>query len=239
MAVENANKITATIDGISLFNIGLNVYGQLRRKKKVSVWTMATPTTPAREVLVGSVINKQNRIGQEVAETLSRSTVIMSCNIDRPSRLCKHPVESGVTVSDHKIIDPVKCTITIAMPAYYQDIVIKELAEYYKKSTPLSVHDVSGIYNNMVVTNYPNTTDKKTADRLVFNVELEQIIVVDSQYVTLSKEQVANAKNASTVKRGMKQAKSDTSMLKDFFNTSWGKGILKNFKLVFGGGLWN
>ncbi len=237
MAVENANKITATIDGISLFNIGLNVYGQLRRKKKVSVWTMATPTTPAREVLVGSVINKQNRIGQEVAETLSRSTVIMSCNIDRPSRLCKHPVESGVTVSDHKIIDPVKCTITIAMPAYYQDIVIKELAEYHQKSTPLSVHDVSGIYNNMVVTNYPNTTDKKTADRLVFNVELEQIIVVDSQYVTLSKEQVANAKNASTVKRGMKQAQTNSSILNDIITSSlWqdAKTYVVNF---FNGGI--
>lgn len=237
MAVENANKITATINGISLFNIGLNVYGQLRRKKKVSVWTMPTPTTPAREVLVGSVINKQNRIGQEVAETLSRSTVILSCQVDKPSRLCKHPVESGVTITDHKIIDPVKCTISIAMPAYYQDIVIKELAEYRLKSTPLSVHDVSGIYNNMVVTNYPHTTDKKTADRLVFNVELEQIIVVDAQYVTLSKEQVANAKDASTVKRGLKQPQTNSSILNDILSSSiWqnAKNYVVNF---FNGGI--
>lgn len=236
MAVQNKNKITASIGGISLFNLGLNVYGQLRRHKNVSVWTMATPDVPAREVFVGSVINNQNKIGQQIAETLSRGAVIISCKIDKPSRLCKHPVESGATRTDHKIIDPVKCTLTIAMPAYYQNVVIKEIKEFYEKNTPLSVHDVSGIYNNLVIVDYPHTTDKKTANRLVFTVEMEEMRVVEAQYVKLSKKQVKAAKNASTVKEGVKQGKAKTSIMTDIVNSSIWTELKDAFSGVFGGG---
>ena len=39
MAVQNLDKLTSNIDGISLFNIGLNAYGQIKQNKNVSVWT--------------------------------------------------------------------------------------------------------------------------------------------------------------------------------------------------------
>ena len=71
---------------------------------------------------------------------------------------------------------------------------------------------------------------------LVFNVELEEIRVVKTQYVTLSKEQVKHAKNASTVKRGVKQAKTQTSMLTDILNSSVFSGVKQTFSNFFGGG---
>ena len=212
-----ANSITREISGISLFNIGLNAYVQLRRYKKVSVWNQETP---AREVLVGNVINNTNRAGRFIAETLSRGSVIMSFKAEEPSKLCEHPIESGSEITDHKILEPRRGTLTIAMPAYLQDIVIKELREYHRKSTPLSVHDVADIYNNMVITNIPHTTDVKTADRLVFTVDMKEVVVVEPQYVVLDVKKVKNAKNASTVKKGIKQAKTKTSILADIKNSS-------------------
>lgn len=197
---------------ISLFNIGLNLYGQLKRKKNVSIWTQ---TNPAREVLVGSIVNNTNKAGQFVAETLSRGSVIMSCKASAPSKMCEHPVESGSVVTDHKIILPKQCTITIAMPAYYQDIVIKEIEKYHRESTPLSVHDCGMIYNNMVITDYPHTTDTKTASRLVFTIEMKELVVVEPEYVKLDMSKVKAAKDASTVKKGIKNTKTDTSILQD------------------------
>lgn len=212
-----ANSITRKLDGISLFNIGLNVYGQLRRNKKVSVWNQ---DVPAREVLVGNVINNKSNAGQFIAETLSRGSVIMSFKAEEPSKLCEHPIEDGSVITDHKILEPRRGTLTIAMPAYLQDIVIKELREYHKKSTPLSVHDVADIYNNMIITNIPHTTDVKTAERLVFTVDMKEVVVVEPQYVKLDLNKVKKAKNASTVKKGIKQAKEKTSILSDITNST-------------------
>lgn len=212
-----ANVLTKQIDGISLFNIGINAYGQLRRQKKVSVWNQETP---AREVLVGNVINNTSRAGQFIAETLSRGSVIMSFKAEEPSKLCEHPIENGTVIAEHKILEPRRGTLTIAMPAYLQDIVIRELREYHQKSTPLSVHDVADIYNNMIITNIPHTTDVKTADRLVFTVDMKEVVVVDPQYVALDLEQVKNAKNASTVKNGIKQAKEKTSIAYDIIHSN-------------------
>ena len=215
--------LTKQIEDISLFNIGLNAYGQIRRKKKVSIWSQGENP---REVLVGNIINSTNRAGQEIAETLSRGSVIMSCKVDEPSKLCEHPVESGTVITDHKVIEPKRCTVTIAMPAYFQQLVIEELTDYYAKSTPLSVHDVGGIYTNMIIVNKPHETVAKTADRLIFTVEMKQIIVVSSQYVKLDKSKVKFPKDASTANKGVKQPKTDTSILKDIANS----GVFKKTK---------
>ena len=217
--------------GLSLFNIGLNIYGQIKRNKNVSIWTQGNPP---REVLVGSVINNTNKAGQFVAETLSRGSVIMSCKASAPSKMCEHPVENGSVMTDHKVILPKQCTITIAMPAYYQDIVIKEIEKYHKESTPLSVHDSGMIYNNMVITDYPHTTDVKTANRLVFTIEMKEIIVVDPKYVKLDLSKVKAAKNASTVKKGIKNAQEKSSVLNDLYNLH---GFRKAKEFITG--LWN
>ncbi|MBR4355109.1 MAG: hypothetical protein IKP96_00830 [Elusimicrobiaceae bacterium] len=206
---------------ISLFNIGLNLYGQLKRNKKVSIWTQ---TNPAREVLVGSIVNNTKKSGQSVAETLSHGSVIMSCKASAPSKLCEHPIENGGVITDHKVILPKQCTITIAMPAYYQDIVIKEIEKYHKESTPLCVHDCGMLYENMVITDYPHTTDVKTANRLVFTIEMKEIIVVDPKYVKLDISKVKAAKDASTVKKGIKNTKEKVSILADIRDSNaWKK----------------
>lgn len=217
--------------GISLFNIGLNVYGQIKRKKNVSIWTQ---TNPAREVLVGSIVNNTKKSGQSVAETLSRGSVIMSCKASAPSKMCEHPIESGSVVTDHKVILPKQCTITIAMPAYYQDIVIKEIEKYHKESTPLCVHDCGMLYENMVITDYPHTTDVKTASRLVFTIEMKELVVVEPEYVKLDMSKVKAAKDASTVKKGIKESKEKTSILVNLRDSAPMKKVFEFIKWNWG-----
>lgn len=215
MPIQQLNKLlTSNLEGVSLFNIGINAYGQIRRKKNVSVWTQ---DTPPREVLVGNILNNKSEFGKVLGETLSRSAVILKADFSDPSKLCTHPTESGAVITDHKVILPKKCNLQISMPAYFQDVVIEEIRQLYWDSTFLTVRDVSGDYSNMVIVNLPHVTDAKTAGRLVFNLEMEQVQVVAPQYVKLTKKQVKNAKNASTVPSGVKQPK-QTSILKDLWD---------------------
>lgn len=212
MPIQDLNKLlTSKVEGVSLFNIGINAYGLIRRKKKISVWTQGEG---AREVFVGNVLNNKMELGKEIGEILSRSGVILKADFADPAKLCTHPIESGSIITDHKVILPKKCTLTLVMPAYYQDIVIEEIRQLYKDSTFLTIRDVSGDYTNMVITNLPHVTDAKTAERLVFTLDLEQVQVVAPQYVKLNKNQVKNAKNASTIPSGVKQAQ-QTSILND------------------------
>lgn len=226
MAVQNLDKLTSNIDGISLFNIGLNAYGQIKQNKNVSVWTQGDNP---EEVLVGNILNNTSKLGREAGEILSRSSVIIKASFSEPSKLCTHPIESGALITDHKVILPHKCTLEIAMPAYFQHTVIEELRKYFLNSTPLSVHDVSGVYNNMVITDMPHETTAKTAGRLVFNVPMEEVVVVAPVYVKLTKEQVKAKKHASTVPAGVKQGK--TSILSDIHNSE----IMRKFSQFIGG----
>lgn len=226
MAVQNLEKLTASVAGISLFNIGLNAYGQIKQNKNVSVWTQGESP---KEVLVGNILNNTSSLGRQAGEILSRSAVIIKASFSEPSKLCTHPIESGALITDHKVILPRKCTLEIAMPAYFQNTVIEELRKYFLTSTPLSVHDVSGVYNNMVITDLPHETTAKTAGRLVFNVPMEEVVVVAPVYVKLPKEQVKAKKHSSTVPSGVKQAK--TSVLADIHNSD----IMRKFSKFIGG----
>jgi hypothetical protein len=131
---------------------------------------------------------------------------------DNTIRLTQNPIESGVDVTDHAIVVPKKLSMravvtdsplglaafallvdsvtnlfgtstnenaTRSQQAYALLLALKERRE------PIVVTTRLVVYDNMVITRLAVVQDKDTSQAVFLNIELEQIIITESQIVDI------------------------------------------------------
>lgn len=198
-----------------LLNLSLNIAGLLDNKKDVSVWLNG------KEVLTGNFIANafsalDTTTTQRASSVIGLNAVVLDLEVDETSKIMEHPIESGVVIADHKVINPVEARLRLTMPVYEYEPVIKELRGYYENGTKLSIHSKAHIYDNMVVCDIPHSETPRNVSRLTFTIRLKQALVVMPQYIRLPKSAVKKPKNADTLKSGIKQGQTvQTSVLED------------------------
>lgn len=123
----------------------------------------------------------------------------LKVSVKENSKVMAHPVESGATTIDHRIVLPVEIEISyIISSQFYQDI-YKEIRSYYLNGTLLYVQTRSGLYENQLITSIPHEEDADQYDSLVLSMKLQQVLVVRPQYQVIS----SSNRNATRVNRGM------------------------------------
>lgn len=105
-------------------------------------------------------------------------SAVIDCNVGIESRLCRHPLETGEVVADHKIIDPKKFEIELVMPNFLFGNVIQELNDYFKNSKFIIIVTQSGVFGNLIITKIPHDITPENADRMIFNISLEEVLLV-------------------------------------------------------------
>lgn len=208
-----------------LLSLGLNIDGLIDNNKNVSVWF------DDKEVLTGNFLDKSlnvNQIGpfnsKSASSTLGLNAVIIDLDVSETSKIMEHPIESGVVIADHKVINPVELTLRLTMPVYEYEPILRELREYWTQSTKLTVQSKAYTYTNMVICDIPHSETPRNVSRLSFNVRMKQALEVFPQYIRLSSKQVKKPKNADTVKSGQKQGTPvKTSILQDILR--WYRGF--------------
>lgn len=117
----------------------------------------------------------------------------------------EHPVESGATITDHRVILPVTIELHMILdPAEYQDT-FQQIKTAFKEVKTLSVQTKADTYGDMLIEEIPHDEQPDFFDTLAVAVRLKQVILVDAQYAQLPEKQVKKKSNASTVKTGQKQ----------------------------------
>lgn len=135
-----------------------------------------------------------------------------------------NPVETGVTVSDHAYMAPLRATITAGV----SDTPLKEipddkfgqglkrsseafrlLQELQAKAEPFDVQTGLKLYTNMVCTRVSTQQTKDSANVLEFTAELREVIIATTQTVTYPpRKKGATAQQAGKKKeKGEQQAK--------------------------------
>lgn len=139
-----------------------------------------------------------------------------------------NPVETGVVVSDHAYMSPLKLTVSAGVsdtPLSIWDTTGGDGADYFayaegedpfasdtsrskkafelltelqKAAEPFSVQTGLKLYENMVCTTIRTSQDKDTSNVLVFTAELREVIIVSTQTVTYP----PRAKGATARKAG-------------------------------------
>ena len=110
-----------------------------------------------------------------------------------------NPVETGVVVSDHAFMKPLRVKISagvsdtplaavtddpFASDAGRSRRAFELLTELQKRAEPFIVQTGLKLYENMIITSIRTSQDKDSSGALLFTAELREVIIVYTQVVT-------------------------------------------------------
>lgn len=138
-----------------------------------------------------------------------------------------NPVETGVVVSDHAYMKPLRVKISAGVSDARLDIFSADpfassagrsrrafelLTELQKKAEPFDLQTGLKLYKNMVCTSIRTSQDKDSSAALLFTAELREVIIVNTKVVAYKKTKAgATARQASpTADSGKQQVKEAT-----------------------------
>lgn len=161
------------------------------------------------------------------------------------AKVTDFPVEDGVSVSDHVLLEPVTITInglvTDSPIQFFSALQFVSgtnveggsraksqydgLRDLYEKRQPFTIVTGFTVRENMIITNLSVPRTPATGQAMRFTATARQIRKISAQTVAIPKEQVSDTNNASTVDKGKvvadaaaeKVEEKATSFLKDWF----------------------
>lgn len=164
----------------------------------------------ALDGLIGPIFVRQRNIGGFIADVTIRE--------DHEDELVitENPVEQGADVTDNSYKAPARLTVDVGYsnsapnsggdPNYVQNIYAQFLALQASRQ-PFDVITGKRMYSNMVIALLHTTTDEASENSLFLTVRMREIILVDTQTVSVPPSQnMSNPQdNAATTNNGTQQ----------------------------------
>ena len=127
------------------------------------------------------------------------------------AKLAEHPVESGGTIVDNRVILPVEIELTLYVTEY--KTTYERLKTAFLGKELLSVQTRAGIFPDMAIEAMPHDEVPESVDVFVLNLKLKEIKLVKAQFQALPPQKVSSKNNASTIDRGEQKPKDNRSAL--------------------------
>lgn len=127
--------------------------------------------------------------------------------VKEDSKVMEHPLETGATIIDHRIIQPIEIEMSLILNRDdYQDA-YQTIKQLFLNATLLIVQTRSATYTNQLIQSMPHDEDPEFYNTLLLTLKLKEV-----QFVTSKTEPVPkNKNNISTVNRGNIEPTSATS----------------------------
>ena len=145
----------------------------------------------------------------------------MRATIRETSKLMEHPVETGVILTDHHIINPVEIDIPMIVSNTSSGVIgaltglttsqayaatYSEIRQNFINATLLAVKTNVGVYNNMVIADMPHEENPDMFDVITINLHLKQVIFVLPGGNLANNFQPLAANDSNTIASGLQQA---------------------------------
>jgi hypothetical protein len=135
--------------------------------------------------------------------------------------ITNHPVEQGASITDHAFKNPAQVTVRYGFADSGLSFigaggepraVYEQLLQIQASRVPFDLVTGKRQYRNMLIQSLTTTTDQGTENVLVVTAVLKEIIIVNTETVTLGPAQVhaMPEKTAPTENTGTKQLRLDT-----------------------------
>jgi len=148
---------------------------------------------------------------QDVVAVLNSSFVqvfekarILKAGIGPTSKAMEHPLETGATVTDHRIILPVTVELSMLLTSEDYPAVYLQVSDLFKKGELLIVQTRVSSFPDMLIEKMPHEETGDIFDGVALAVSLKQAQFVQPQFSTLK---VKQPRDSTTVKRGQQQPK--------------------------------
>jgi hypothetical protein len=153
---------------------------------------------------------------------LFQDAVIHSIEVREDVKMMTHPVETGATVTDHRIIEPIEISIDIVpKQGTYRDV-YNQLKAARDSGDPVRVQTRTHSYENMHIASMPHEETADMWGTVKITVQFKEVFFVEPQYIDLPPRKVANPGDASTVRRGNVQPQAATPQQEEKV-----KGVIK------------
>lgn len=165
--------------------------------------------------LVGPIIIRQRNIGGFVANVTIRE------EHEDELVVTENPVDQGAAITDHAFKQPARLTVDIGYsnssvqslgdPNYIDDQYANFL-QLQASAQPFDVVTGKRQYSNMLITMLRTVTDEKTENALLLTVKMKQVILVNTQTVSVppSSNMASPDKTGATQQQGQSQVGSGT-----------------------------
>lgn len=134
----------------------------------------------------------------------------MKAVVKEDSKPMEHPLETGATITDHRIILPTAIELSIILQgANDYTNTYNAIRQYFLNGTLLVIQTKTGIYPNQMIVALPHEEDPEQYDAVIIALKLKQVqfarAAVGTSTVVPKKKS-----NSSTVKRGVTQPRAAT-----------------------------
>ena len=130
----------------------------------------------------GKAVLVSDQSGKEVFPAAK----FLKVEVKPESRPMEHPVESGATITDHRIILPIEIELsTILSSGDYKDV-YKQIVGFYTNGTLLTVQCRAGTFTNQLIQAIPHTEDADQYDAIVLSLKMKQVLIATTPTVSTS-----------------------------------------------------
>lgn len=147
---------------------------------------------------------------------------ISRISYENQKKIFEHPIESGLTISDGTIQEPVRISVS-AYIAIDDENTLTELEYLYKKSVKLRIRTENRVNENMILAAEPFEVKGEMLNKTLYSIVFKEAQEVMPQYVGMAKAKKKTS--VSRVNSGTKQTKKAEKAKK----SSW------LHSLIFGG----
>lgn len=178
---------------------------------------MAFNITP--EAIVSDVVTLGNLLTKtlnvDVVAVLDQSTMLQVFSEARPlrsqvretSKVMDYPVETGSTLSDHRISNPTEIEFTCIIPAAAYSSAYPAIRNAWQNATLLSVQTRTGTYRNMIIKDMPHEESPDMFNAITQYIAFKEVILVAPSSIASSGTQAnflpANPMYQTTVNSGL------------------------------------
>lgn len=122
----------------------------------------------------------------------------MKATVREPAKLMKHPVESGFTTTDHRVIMSIQIDLNMTLtPATYVDT-YNQIKSVFLGVSTVQVQTITGLYSNFFIGDMPHEENPDHFDTITIVLKLEQVIIVSPSSTTSLSSQNGGNKNGKT-----------------------------------------
>ena len=121
------------------------------------------------------------------------------------AKVMEHPVETGATITDHRILEPIEIEyIALIQSADYRSV-YQQIRQIYQNAGLLTVQSKTASYEHMLISEIPHEENPDYFDAIQIVIKMKEVFFVTAQFGMLPPAKVADKTQASTVDIGTKQ----------------------------------
>lgn len=138
---------------------------------------------------------------QNLKQVFSNAKILKN-QVKEDSKIFEHPVETGITISDDRILLPIEIELSLIVNSENLKDTYKTIRQLFLSATLLIVQTRGGVYKNQLIATLPSEEDPEYYASLTIALKLKQVQFYAAKYAVIPK----SAKHTSTVDRGTQQA---------------------------------